>query len=65
MVNTAPPALREPGGLLRRPSIGRYEWINDQLKEKPIGAEVDEINCILNNLSATFVRQHRLASVAA
>ncbi len=52
----------EPNGLQDLPTIGRYEWINSQLKEKPMGIEADEINGLLNRLLATVIRRHQLAS---
>ena len=40
-----------------------YELIDDQLKEKPMGAESDGINCLLLARLTEFVREHKLGRV--
>jgi Uma2 family endonuclease len=57
------PTLIEPDELLRMPDGDRYELIDGRPKEKPMGAESDEINCKMNMLLVAFVRQHRLGHV--
>lgn len=63
MTDNAIPAILEPEDLLRIPDGDHYELIDGRLREKHMGAESDEINCVVNNLIATFVRQHRLGHV--
>ena len=57
------PAVMEPDDLLRMPDGERYELIDGRLKEKPMGAESDEINYALGTLIVTFVRKNRLGHV--
>lgn len=57
------PAVIEPEDLLRMPDGDHYELIDGRLREKPMGAESDEINCALNSLLTTFVRKNRSGHV--
>lgn len=57
------PAVVEPEDLLRMPDGERYELIDGRPKEKPMGAESDEIASTVATLLKTFVRQHRAGHV--
>ncbi len=57
------PAVIEPEDLLRMPDGGLYELIDGRLREKPMGAESDEIASTLSMLIKTFVRQNSLGHV--
>jgi Uma2 family endonuclease len=63
MTDNAIPVVIEPEDLLKMPDGDHYELIDGRPKEKPMGAESDEINCTLNALLNTFVRQNRLGHV--
>ena len=63
MTDNAIPAVIEPEDLLRMPEGDRYELIDGIPREKPMGAESDEIASTLNTLLKNFVRQHRSGHV--
>lgn len=61
-VRATPPRL-EPDDLLRMPDGDNYELIDGIPKEKPMGAESDEIALAVGMLLKAFVRQHKLGHV--
>ena len=63
MTTNAIPAGIEPEDLLTMSGGDNYELINGVLKEKPMGAESDEISSTLNMLIKAFVRQNGLGHV--
>ena len=63
MTDNAIPGVIEPDDLLRMPDGDRYELIDGRPKEKPMGAESDEIASTLTTLLKNFVRQQRSGHV--
>jgi Uma2 family endonuclease len=63
MIVSTTPTLLEPDDLLRMPDGDHYELIDGVLREKPTGAEADEISLHLGMLLSVFVRANRLGRV--
>ena len=60
MTDNAIPALIEPEDLLRMPDGDHYELIDGRPKEKPMGAESDEIGGLLLTRFNNFIRPTKL-----
>lgn len=60
MTNNAIPAVLEPDDLLRMPGGEHYELIDGVPKEKPMGAESDEIGGLLLTQFNIFIRPKKL-----
>jgi Uma2 family endonuclease len=60
MTNNAIPAVMDPEDLLRMPDGDHYELIDGRPKEKPMGAESDEIGGLLLTQFNIFIRAKKL-----
>jgi Uma2 family endonuclease len=60
MTDNAIPAVMEPEDLLRMPDGDHYELIDGRPKEKPMGAESDEIGGLLLTQFNNFIRPGKL-----
>jgi Uma2 family endonuclease len=59
------PAVIEPEDLLRMPNGNHYELIDGRPKEKPVGAESDEIGGLLLTQFNIFIRPKKLGRAYA
>ncbi|HEX4609349.1 MAG TPA: Uma2 family endonuclease [Urbifossiella sp.] len=62
-MSTAPAPLLDPEDLLRMPDGDHYELIDGVPKEKPMGAEADEIAAEVVALLKPFVKTNKLGRV--
>ncbi|MCE9561605.1 MAG: Uma2 family endonuclease [Planctomycetes bacterium] len=62
-MNELPTQLLEPEDLLAMPDGDRYELIDGMPKEKPMGAESDEVAMSAGSLIRAFVKANRLGHV--
>ena len=58
-----PPPLLEPDDLLRMPGGERYELVDGVPREKPMGAESDEVAVAVGGLLRAYVRANQLGRV--
>ena len=62
-MNELPTQLLEPEDLLKMPDGDHYELIDGKPKEKPMGAQSDEIAVNVAGILRQFVKAHRLGRV--